>query len=208
MFRPLLSSVPSSTFYVAKANSARRSLMSRNSSVTTSSNASSDQGMNIAPYIEGSDPHQEDMAMESEKTRYSDAREEVFAFDKDDTLNKDVRHDADDGSSFQVGDVDRTPATECEPNDSEENSHHEIDMEMGCASESLCVKADLLEVDSSENAKVCSKCGRKFDAIEMIEKDINLCPDCSGQNNLVAATCLETEIVAPENSPPIVHEYF
>ncbi|XP_052729000.1 uncharacterized protein LOC108329158 isoform X2 [Vigna angularis] len=43
MFRPLLYSVPSTTFYAGKANSAHRSLVSRNSSVTTSSNASSDQ---------------------------------------------------------------------------------------------------------------------------------------------------------------------
>ncbi|KAJ9176223.1 hypothetical protein P3X46_011561 [Hevea brasiliensis] len=200
MFRPLLSSVPSSTFYVGKKNSAHRPLISRNSSVTTSSNASSDQGTSGAPDTEGSDHHQEDMANESGKTAYSDAQEEVFAFDKVDTLNKDVRHDTDDVSHFRVGEFDRNPAIECEPNDSEEFGHPEIDMEIISVSDALCIKADFSEVDSTENKKVCSKCGCKYRAIEMIENDLNLCPDCSTQDNLVAATCLETIIVAPENS--------
>ncbi|KAF2286529.1 hypothetical protein GH714_017527 [Hevea brasiliensis] len=200
MFRPLLSSVPSSTFYVGKKNSAHRPLISRNSSVTTSSNASSDQGTSGAPDTEGSDHHQEDMANESGKTAYSDAQEEVFAFDKVDTLNKDVRHDTDDVSHFRVGEFDRNPAIECEPNDSEEFGHPEIDMEIISVSDALCIKADFSEVDSTENKKVCSKCGCKYRAIEMIEKDLNVCPDCSRQDNLVAATCLETIIVAPENS--------
>ncbi|KAJ9169373.1 hypothetical protein P3X46_017576 [Hevea brasiliensis] len=201
MFRPLLSSVPSSTFYVAKANSAHRPLMSRNSSVAISNNASSDQGTSAAPDTDENDHRLEYMVIESGKTRYSDAQEEVFAFDKVDTLNKDVRHDADDGSHFRVGDFDRNPAAECEPNDSEDFSHQQIDMEISSASDTLCVKADFSEVDSSKNTKVCFKCGCRYVAIEMLEKDINLCPDCCRQNNLVAATCLETAIVASKNSP-------
>ncbi|KAF2292854.1 hypothetical protein GH714_029384 [Hevea brasiliensis] len=128
MFRPLLSSVPSSTFYVAKANSAHRPLMSRNSSVAISSNASSDQGTSAAPDTDGNDHRLEYMVIESGKTRYSDAQEEVFAFDK-------------------------KPAAECEPNDSEDFSHQQIDMEISSASDTLCVKADFSEVDSSKTQK-------------------------------------------------------
>ncbi|EEF47547.1 flocculation protein FLO11 [Ricinus communis] len=200
MFRPLLSSVPSSTFYVGQGVSAHRPLISRNSSVTTSSNASSDQGTSIAHDTEGSDHHQDDTVIESGKTTYSDAQEEVFAFDKVDALNKDVEHETDDGPlHFQSGDSDRNPAIEYEPNDSEEFSHQEIDMEISSASEILCVKADFSEVDSHENAKICSKCGSRYCAIEMVERDINLCPDCSGQDNLMAVTSPETTVVTTEN---------
>ncbi|EPS68150.1 hypothetical protein M569_06624 [Genlisea aurea] len=56
MFRPLLSSVPSSTFYAGKGTTLlhhHSSLASRNSSIATSSNASSDQGTSGAHDIEG-----------------------------------------------------------------------------------------------------------------------------------------------------------
>ncbi|KDP26761.1 hypothetical protein JCGZ_17919 [Jatropha curcas] len=202
MFRPLLSSVPSSTFYVGKTNSAHRPLISRNSSVTTSSNASSDQGNSGAPDTEGSDPHQEDMVFESGNTTHPDVQEEIFAFDKVDKLNKDVEHEMGDGLlRFQVGDLERNLSTECEPNNSEEFRHQEIDMEISSASDTLCARADFSEVGSLENTKVCSKCGCRYHAIEMVEKHINLCPDCSRQDNLVAATSLDTSIVALENSP-------
>ncbi|CAK7327408.1 unnamed protein product [Dovyalis caffra] len=199
MFRPLLSSVPSTTFYTGKASSAHRSLMSRNSSVTTSSNASSDQGTSVAPDTEGSDHHQDEMATESCKVPYPDAQEEVFAFDKVDALNKDVRHDADNSLHFQLHDFDRDPTIEYEPGETEEFRHH--DKEISSASDTLCVEADLSEVDSLENTRVCSKCGCRYRVIKTLDKDVNLCPDCCRQDNLVGTATPNATIVASESVP-------
>ncbi|KAL3582665.1 hypothetical protein D5086_016997 [Populus alba] len=199
MFRPLLSSVPSTTLYGGKASSAHRSLMLRNSSVTTSSNASSDQGTSAAPDTKGSCCHQEDMATESGKVPYPDALEEVFAFDKADALNKDVRHDADDSLHSRLRDFDRDTTIEHEPGDCEELRH--CDIEISSASDTICVKADFSEVDSLENTKVCSKCGCRYRVIETLEKDVNLCPDCCRQDSLVGAAIPDTLIVADESLP-------
>lgn len=195
MFRPLLSSVPSTTFYGGKASSTHRSLISRNSSVTTSSNASSDQGTSFAPDAEGSDHHQEEMVIESRNVVYPDVQEEVFAFDKVDAFSKGIGCHTDDGSlHFQRPDFEKGPTIECASGDSEEFSRRDIDMEIGSAS-------DFKEVNSLENTKVCSKCGCRYRVIETVEKDINLCPECSRQENLVPANTTETTIVAAEDSP-------
>ncbi|XP_050205258.1 uncharacterized protein LOC126655232 [Mercurialis annua] len=187
MFRPLLSSVPSSTFYVGKGNSVHRPLISRNSSVTTSSNTSSDQGINFAHDTEGSDHHQEDVAIDSRKATYFNAQEEVFSFDKVDALNRDVRHETDDGPlHFRVG------------NDSEEFRHQGIEMEVSYESENLHT-ADFSEVDSHENTKICTECGSRYRFIEMVKNDLDLCPDCCRQDNLMAVTNSETSLVATEN---------
>jgi len=199
MFRPLLSSVPSTTLYGGKASSAHRSLMLRNSSVTTSSNVSSDQGTSAAPDTKGSCRHQEDMAAESGKVPYPDALEEVFAFDKADALNKDVRHDADDSLHSRLRDFDRGTTIEHEPGDCEELRRHDI--EISSASDTICVKADFSEVDSLENTEVCSKCGCRYRVIETLEKDVNRCPDCCRQDNLVGAAIPDTLIVADESLP-------
>ncbi|KAJ6721609.1 GASTRIC MUCIN-LIKE PROTEIN [Salix viminalis] len=200
MFRPLLSSVPSTTFYNGKASSAHRSLMSRNSSVTTSSNASSDQGTSMAPDTDGGDHHQENMETESGRALYPDAQEEVFAFDKVDTLNKDAGHDTDDGLHFQLHDLERDPSIEYdEPGGYEECRHH--NMEISSASDTLCVKADLSEVDSLEKTRVCSKCGCRYSVAETLEKEVNLCPDCCRQDNFVDTATPDTATVAIESVP-------
>jgi hypothetical protein len=173
--------------------------MLRNSSVTTSSIASSDQVTSAAPDTKGSCRHQEDMAAESGKVPYPDALEEVFAFDKADALNKDVRHDADDSLHSRLRDFDRGTTIEHEPGDCEELRHHDI--EISSASDTICVKADFSEVDSLENTEVCSKCGCRYRVIETLEKDVNLCPDCCRQDNLVGAAIPDTLIVADESLP-------
>ncbi|KAM7260576.1 hypothetical protein ACFE04_011249 [Oxalis oulophora] len=89
MFRPLLSSAPSSTLYAGKLNSVQHTLISRNSSVTTSSTASSDH---VVPDTEEVDHHEDDIILSEEcrKMEYSIGHEEVFLFDKIDTLIPDV----------------------------------------------------------------------------------------------------------------------
>lgn len=64
MFRPLLSSVPSSTFHISKTNTIHRPTFSRNSSLTTSSNASSEMGACVVPYNEGIEYEHTDVAVE------------------------------------------------------------------------------------------------------------------------------------------------
>lgn len=77
MFRPLLSSVPASTFYVGNTNSIFRPMFSRNSSLTTSSNGSSEHGASVAPDLEDDDHDQSDLAGEWGKKK-SEFQEEVF----------------------------------------------------------------------------------------------------------------------------------
>ncbi|KAL9226296.1 hypothetical protein vseg_002126 [Gypsophila vaccaria] len=99
MFRPLLSSVPSSTFYSGKPSAAQQSLISRNSSVTTSSNASSDVATSAALDIEGSDQYQDDKATDCARTTSSDVHDGVFVFDKMDSGPKDAKSEGHDTSS-------------------------------------------------------------------------------------------------------------
>ncbi|KAF9677817.1 hypothetical protein SADUNF_Sadunf08G0147200 [Salix dunnii] len=190
MFRPLLSSVPSTTLYSGKASSAHSSLTLRKSSATTSINASSDQVTCAAPDTEGSCCCQDDMETESGEVPYPDVLEEDFAFDKADALDKDARHNADDSLHSRLHD---------EPGDSEEFRHHDI--EISSASDTLRVKADFSEVDSLENTKVCSKCGCRYHVIETVEKDVDFCPDCCREENLVGAAIPEALTVADESLP-------
>ncbi|XP_065631594.1 LOW QUALITY PROTEIN: uncharacterized protein LOC111985475 [Quercus suber] len=199
MFRPLLSSVPSTTFYVGKASSTHRSLISRNSSVTTSSNASSDQGMNAALDTEGSDHNQDDAASESGKVVYPDVHEEVFAFDKMDVINKDAGHEMHNVSlHLQHGDFDKGPAVEC---DHAENSvHHGVAMENLATSEVSQVKAESSDVFILENMALCLKCGSRYVADE-VEADVKLCPECCRKDKLLSVIIPDTTITVAENSP-------
>ncbi|KAF3944810.1 hypothetical protein ACB098_03G125500 [Castanea mollissima] len=199
MFRPLLSSVPSTTFYVGKASSTHRSLISRNSSVTTSSNASSDQGTNAALDTEGSDHNQDDAASESGKVAYPDVHEEVFAFDKMDVVNKDVGHEMHNVSlHLQRGDFDKGPAVEY---DHAENSiHHGVAMEILATSEVSQVKAESSDVFILENMALCLKCGSRYVADE-VESDIKLCPECCTKDKLLSVIIPDPTITVAENSP-------
>lgn len=90
MFRPLLSSAPATSFYASKANSPQRRTYSINSSVTTSSNASSEQGAaSVAPDTEGSDHDQDAVGKECDKSLSPHVKQEVFAIDKVDVKIED-----------------------------------------------------------------------------------------------------------------------
>ncbi|XVF02690.1 hypothetical protein REPUB_Repub04eG0196300 [Reevesia pubescens] len=204
MFRPLLSSVPSTTFYVGKVSSAHRSLMSRNSSVTTSSNTSSDHGTSAVLDAEGSDHQHEDMASESGKGPYPDVQEEVFAFDKMEVLNQDASYERRNVSlNILIEDADKDSAIQCDPDHSVELSHHGLEVDMSSTSDALCDRGDLSEVDSFENTKICSKCGCRYRVIEQVEEEISLCTDCSSQHDIVAGDIYDSTIVTAENSPEL-----
>ncbi|KAF5726686.1 hypothetical protein HS088_TW22G00367 [Tripterygium wilfordii] len=199
MFRPLLSSVPSTTFYIGKASSAHRSMMSRNSSVTTSSNASSDQGTCAALDTEGSDHLQDDLACESGKVPYPDVPEEVFAFDKVEAFYQDEKHNTFDRSlHIGVDDYDRDLAIDCDPGNSDKPGLHKIDANFSIASDALNLRDDCSEVCSLKSSELCSRCGLRYPVTRPVENGINLCPDCCKKNNL--ATILDT--IANDTAQP------
>ncbi|GLJ44351.1 hypothetical protein SUGI_0929010 [Cryptomeria japonica] len=82
MFRPLLSSAPATSFYANKASSIQRRTYSMNSSMTTSSNASSEHGASVMPDIEGSEHDQDDAGSEWEKSSFPHVQEDVLVVDK------------------------------------------------------------------------------------------------------------------------------
>ncbi|TQD96780.1 hypothetical protein C1H46_017673 [Malus baccata] len=204
MFRPLLSSVPSSTFYVGKASSAHRPLISRNSSVTTSSNASSDLGTSVAHDMEGSDHNQDDMAGESEKVQYSDGHEEVFGFDKMDVVDEDTRHDVHDGSrDIHHGDFNRVTSTvECGASRPEDYVHPNNIMEVSPTSEDSHVKGDFSGINNLEDMETCPKCGCRYYVSDGVESNIRFCPECSRKDKLLTVMMPEIPEVR-ENSPAL-----
>ncbi|CAN1137290.1 hypothetical protein LINPERHAP2_LOCUS9962 [Linum perenne] len=177
MFRPLLSSVPSTTFYAGKGSTAQRSLVSRTSSITTSSNTSSDQGASLAHDTDGIDHHHDNVAIESGKDLYNGVREDIFVFDGADDLNEDSLIKSEHG-------------------DSEEFSHQDVGgMEVSSASDAMFARADFSEVDSSLSLdiKICSRCGCKYRDVEANDiTGINLCEDCSKEDSVVSVSPLET----------------
>ncbi|XP_010250822.1 PREDICTED: uncharacterized protein LOC104592946 [Nelumbo nucifera] len=185
MFRPLLSSVPSTTFYVGKSNSVHQPMISRNSSVTTSSNASSEQGTTIAPDIEGTDHDhdRDDIASELGNSLYPDAQEEVFVFDKVDEINEDVEHETIDGkTNIKQADFNRGTTLEVQSGESEHFSSSNAATAIASTnSEPINAESDPLEVDCHENLLLCSICGSKFRFVESMEGKDGLCPDCSEQ---------------------------
>ncbi|KAB2624878.1 hypothetical protein D8674_016538 [Pyrus ussuriensis x Pyrus communis] len=214
MFRPLLSSVPSSTFYVGKASSVHRPLISRNSSVTTSSNASSDLGTSVAHDMEGCDHNQDDMASESEKVPYSDVHEEVFGFDKMDVVDEDTRHDVHDGSrDIHHGDFNRVTSTvECGASCSEDYGHPNNIMEVSPTSEDSHVKGDFSGINNLEDMETCPKCGCRYYVSDGVESNIRFCPECIPKNSPALSVgiveeekpldVLETMVVVP-GSPQV-----
>lgn len=173
MFRPLLSSVPSTTFYTGKASSAHR-LISRNSSVTTSSNASSDHGTCIALDTEGSDHNQNDTTNECEKIPYHDSHEEIFAFDKMDIVDEDPIH------VIKSLDSGCGPALGCDPVVTGDSSYEAVIPDIISTSDSSHVQGgDFSEVVCLEDTFVCSRCGCRYRVIDSEENTLNCCPECS-----------------------------
>ncbi|KAJ9563889.1 hypothetical protein OSB04_009049 [Centaurea solstitialis] len=89
MFRQLLSSVPSSTFHAGVTTSAYHPMISRNSSVTTSSNASSGLGISGAHDPEAS--QDDDATSERVDVRDCDVDDEVFVIEKDEGVGNESR---------------------------------------------------------------------------------------------------------------------
>ncbi|KAL2343435.1 hypothetical protein Fmac_004720 [Flemingia macrophylla] len=201
MFRPLLSSVPSTTFYAGKANSAQRSLISRNSSVTTSSNASSDHGTSFAPDTEGSDHNQDDVASDSEKILYTDIHEEIFSFDKIDVLNANTGQEINNESVHVLRNKTGGPMIALGPTESEASLYLGIDKEFNESLETSHVIGDISETSGFEDTTICSNCSCPLEATDQTEKNLRLCSECNRKTTLLRHIIPEaTLVVSNDNS--------
>ncbi|KAL2903577.1 hypothetical protein RDABS01_002287 [Bienertia sinuspersici] len=192
MFRPLLSSVPSSTFYAGKVSSTHRSLVSRNSSVTTSSNASSDQA------ISGAHDTEDDGASEYARAPFSDLHDEVFAFEKMDTATKDTRHDASSGFS----EPNKGCALASNTSDSKESDLHVRAMEAVAAH----VGDDFVKIGRHENVLLCYRCGNKYVPNELADSEDNICPVCKQREESLSNPSSLVRLETTENaSSPLIN---
>lgn len=200
MFRPLLSSVPSNSFYVGKGSAAHRTMVSRNSSATTSSNASSDHGACFLLDTEASDPHQDDLVSESGE-RPVDVREEVFVFDKVDALSHYGVHEPQDSShDIPADDFDGDPAIKGDPGNSEVFSNQNIEVEISTSFDAFHSTVDVLGLTDLENTEVCLRCSCRYHFSELAYEDIGLCPNCSRQKDILPVNPTETPVLADSRS--------
>jgi hypothetical protein len=196
MFRPLLSSVPSTTLYAGNSNSAHRSLVYRNSSIATSSNATSDRVTTFALDTEGIDHSQDDMASETDKMLYPDLDDEMFAFDKMDELNANIKHEINEESVNVMTNQNRGRPTEAEGS----AYHAHSDAEGNESSETSHLRDVISEIGSFENTAICSQCGCCYQVISQSEENIELCPDCSRKTTLLRAILPEAMLAVSEGS--------
>ncbi|XP_074274321.1 uncharacterized protein LOC141598549 isoform X2 [Silene latifolia] len=174
MFRPLLSSVPSSTIYSGKTSSTDHTVPPRNSYVTNSSNASSDLATSAARDTEGSVLSPDDIVSDSARGTFSDIHDEVFVFDKMDVGPEDHRHEGHDSSSKSQLD---------ELCDSEEYGYRDHPIESG-------------------NALICSICASRYHPDDQTESEYdNICSECK-QKELSSGNICEIALYQ-EGTPEI-----
>ncbi|MED6168244.1 hypothetical protein PIB30_010025 [Stylosanthes scabra] len=198
MFRPLLSSVPSTTFHAGKANSEQCSLVYRDSSAT-SSNVSSDHGKSFASDTNGSDHNQDDRVKGTEKILYSDIHEEIFSFDEVDILNENIGCVINDGSVDLLRNEIICHKINLDPAESDYSNHHDIDTELNVTSKTSDVRGDISEPGCFENIATCSSCGCRYEVTEQAEKYIKLCAECSRENTLLRDNIAETNLEVPKD---------
>ncbi|XP_042053451.1 uncharacterized protein LOC121798485 [Salvia splendens] len=203
MFRPLLSSVPSSTFSAGKASTHQRALTSRNSSITTSSNASSDQGTSGALDTEENEPNQDEVTSNFVKGRYPTMHDEVFFMDHADAISE----------AFEV------PGYQDEENDSparvisclnttESSSQLETSPAMASADVVSDGKYDNSGVDGTSDMEICSGCSDRFPSSELArEGDLWFCLECSSLKiNPMASLLVKTVKKDKEIAEDFVHD--
>ncbi|KAI3733383.1 hypothetical protein L6452_12826 [Arctium lappa] len=190
MFRPLLSSVPSSTLYAGKASPAW------NSSVTTSSNASSDLDTSGAHDIEESELNQDDATSGCVKVPLPDYNvdDEVFMFEKSESLNEDMGNETHDISPSVLLDFKGDLAL-----------HSRLDAFENIAERDTAtsvVSDDIPEVDGLKDMLICSRCGCRYSVTRPTEEEIKLCADCQKSYSSMNISDTVTSGVAKGSSQP------
>lgn len=180
MFRPLLSSVPSSTFHAGKMSAHHRSLISKNSSMTTSSNASSDQAAGRVHDTEGSELNQEDVTSDSVEGHYRDIDDEVFAMEHVDALSEDIENRImDDALGGRLGENDVPPIVVSPLDVVGSSSRVDATTTMDSPVMMLDRKHDYSDAASAPDTVACSECGRMLHPAEMVtERDLQICLEC------------------------------
>ncbi|KAK8937815.1 hypothetical protein KSP40_PGU006877 [Platanthera guangdongensis] len=178
MFRPLMSSVPATTF---------RPIFSRNSSLTTSSNASSEQGVvNVALDVEGRELESTEQLIGWERAEDSETLEEVFLFDKADEIIKDASHEALYRKPQRLDeDFGETSSKKFDSEDIQNPMVH-IGTETNTTLDSTHFTDRDRDVDGHKLMKFCSKCSRKFMILDATEITI-LCQECIKEDRTCTA---------------------
>ncbi|KAK4423926.1 hypothetical protein Salat_1975500 [Sesamum alatum] len=180
MFRPLLSSVPSSAFYVGKASASHHSLTSRNSSVANSSIASFDQATSGAHDTEGSEQNHEDPISGHVEGHYPDVHDEVFVMQQAEALSEYVENRiVEDMFGCQDGEIDGPSVVGSLLGIAE--SCNELDATTGGDTDVIVLdrKHDYADTNGTPDMVICFKCGVAFHSADVVtEGNLLLCPDC------------------------------
>ncbi|XP_071690927.1 uncharacterized protein [Rutidosis leptorrhynchoides] len=171
MFRPLLSSVPTSNFYAGKPSPAW------NSSLTTSSNASSDPGTSGPHYIEERDPDEDDATSGHVKVQDCNIDDEVFMIEQPESLNEGEGGETREFSPYEDG---------CE-------NVTQLDIVTAEISNAFNEIYDLPKDDSNKDVLICSRCGCSYSVITQTEDDIKLCPNCWKSNSALTISDMVTQ---------------
>ncbi|KAI4992504.1 hypothetical protein ZWY2020_051941, partial [Hordeum vulgare] len=191
-FRPLLSSVPATTFGAGKINNVHKPMFSHNSSMTTSSNASSEHGATFGPYVE-SDQEQQDLIGEWDADDGLRVHEDIFMFDKLDELNEETSYNKStkyvEDSPIRVKYV--------------KSDKHDFDMERWAANQTPYDGADSSQVGHGEMA-TCSRCGMSFNVMDSDGKG-DSCGECSSKVEGFSADHMLWTSVAHQHGNKIVN---
>uniref|UniRef100_A0A0D9XY39 Uncharacterized protein n=1 Tax=Leersia perrieri TaxID=77586 RepID=A0A0D9XY39_9ORYZ len=170
MFRPLLSSVPATTFGVGKGNVVHRPTFSHISSVTTSSNASSEHGATFSPCVD-IDHERHHLVDQWEENDSSRIHEEIFMFDKSDELNEESNCHQISLSTTCSGIENSLGTVNCF-----ESTTHDHDMKSNRTVDQIsCGMASSSDIRHGEMA-TCTRCGKIFDAT--YTSGSNYCEEC------------------------------
>ncbi|CAN6344772.1 unnamed protein product [Urochloa humidicola] len=168
-FRPLLSSVPSTTFGAVKGNDVRSSMLPHNSSLTTSSNLSSEHGVTFRPCT-GNDQEQSDAVGECETTP-NPVIHDISMFDKLDGLNE--------GPSCHQCSLSTAQSDPESPSSGRyaESSTEGLNVVRIRIAQISCNVPNSSESRHTKMA-TCTKCGKSFNAIED-DEEVNFCEECA-----------------------------
>lgn len=156
-----------------------RPLFSWNSSLTTSSNASSDQGASVAPDTEGSDHDRNDLVVEWDTIPNAEVQDEIFKLDEADRT-EDIGYKVSVVEPETVpGEFDKRTERNIEVNEFGQQSYDTGDKSGGKpSSEFPCAMDDFSEVECTAALTVCSKCNENFQTFEISDVKVAICQKC------------------------------
>ncbi|WOG97954.1 hypothetical protein DCAR_0417295 [Daucus carota subsp. sativus] len=189
MFRPLLSSVPSSTLYAGKTSPAQHAITSGNS--ITSSNASSDQVTGAEHDTEGSEQNQDDVTsafMESLEAPLVYTKDEFYDSDKAGAVNESIMHETQDGSSS---------SQHADLGGSHEIYENHGNHFSGMATVAASGTSDAaLDHDGPEDMLLCQSCGNMYYDTDLTDAEFKVCHDCRSNEYLTISNVVTAPITA------------